>query len=185
MKYSDTKSNLRRPAPTPSKKPYMLIGVIVAAVLVLGGGVTTYIVVFSGDPDENEIKRLIKNAAKAAEKQDIQPVVAMLDESYTDNLDNDYAKIVEETKKEIKGVSNIRIKLRNFEITVDKTNGRAASRFEMLFRANVENMGRKLPVCGLVSDMNPLKENWEMLNLRWTRKNNQWLVERLEIKPAS
>ena len=185
QRFSGTKTNLRRPAPAPSKKPYLLIGAIVAAVLVVGGVATTYIVVFSGDPDENEIKRLIKTAAKAAEQQDIQPAVNMIDESYTDNLNNDYAKVSEETKKGIRDVSNIRISLRKFDIQVDKNTGRAMSRFEMLFRARVnDSMGRKLPICGLVGDMNPLKKNWETLALRWIRKDGRWLIERLEIKSA-
>jgi len=185
-RFRGMKRNIRRPAPAPvpSKKPYLLIGAIVAAVLVAGGAVTAFVVMSSGDPDENEIKRLIKTAAKAAEKQDIQPAVDMIDESYTDNLDNDYAKIAEETKKGIQDVSNIRISLRKFDIQVDKNTGRAMSRFEMLFRARVnDSMGRKIPISGLVGDMNPLKNNWESLALRWIRKDGRWLVERLEIKP--
>ena len=185
-RFHGMKRNIRRPAPAsaPSKKPYLLIGAIVAAVLVAGGAVTAFVVMSSGDPDANEIKRLIKTAAKAAEKQDIQPAVDMIDESYTDNLDNDYAKVSEETKKGIQDVSNIRISLRKFDIQVDKNTGRAMSRFEMLFRARVnDSMGRKIPISGLVGDMNPLKNNWESLALRWIRKDGRWLVERLEIKP--
>lgn len=185
-RFPGTKTNLGRPAPAPSKKKYGLMGAIVAAVLVVGGGGAAYFVVFSGDPDANEIKRLIKQAAAAAEEQNVQPAVDLLDESYTDNQNNDYDKIVEEAKKEITGISNIRIKLRNFDIQVDKNTGRAMARFEMLFRARVnDSLGRRVPICGLVSDMNPLRENWEALALRWVRKEGRWLIERLEIKPAA
>ena len=58
-RFPGTKTSIGRPPPPAKRPPFVLIGAIIAATFVIAGGVATYVVFFSGDPDENEIKRLI------------------------------------------------------------------------------------------------------------------------------
>ena len=167
-----------KPAPSFNWRAYSLVVGPVVLVLI---GVAIYMVL-AEDQETKAIRTLIETARECVIEKDVDRCLPLLHESYTDNLDNDYETVAANAGKSFDEVSDIAVKLRRFEIEVER--GLATAKFEMRATAKIdEGLGRSIPVAGVVSTKPAIGPNWEAVTLQFLKRDGNWLVTRMIVQP--
>lgn len=169
----------KKKAPSFNWRAYCLFaGPVLVALL----GVVIYMAV-AEDEEVRQIRRLIETARQIAMNKDIDAGLALLHESYTDNLGNDYESVYARARREIDEVHEITVKIRRLEIEVNR--GVATAKFQVRFTANVDDgLGGTVPIAGIVSQKPAIGPNWEAVTVQFLKTGDGWLVSEAIIQPV-
>lgn len=158
--------------------------------VLFGGALVIGIVVFllvrgREEPEARELRRVLETARQAVIHKDKTTGLLLLDESYTDNQRNDYARIrAEADRHDLSEVSDIVVKLRKISVELSPDHQQGLTRFEMRFSARVDDgTGRKIPVMGVLDRSMPFGPTWESVLVRWVKRGGQWRIARVEVEP--
>jgi hypothetical protein len=158
--------------------------------VLFGGALIVAIAVFllmrgREEPEARELRRVLETARQAVIAKDKATGLSLLDESYTDNQRNDYARIkAEADRHDLSEVSDVAVKLRRITVELSPDKQQGLTRFEMRFSARVDDgTGRKIPILGVLNRSMPFGPTWESVLVRWVKNGGQWRIARVEVEP--